>query len=208
MGASGDLNNVYNKFGQNRGDNILIILDVTAGDTPENILRMYRLIGKAEAEFPIVMYDDGARALARIISPTTPTSRGPVKLVHPDLEIEKVSDYHEAAITAALNSTKDDGCEPDFIFNGTHIDMDNGMGTFKITNTKSFELEIQVYEAGEYGIEIFNSFGRLLFQVDERQYISGSHTIRFNENSMAKGAYIVKISSLANTEVQKIQITD
>ena len=85
---------------------------------------------------------------------------------------------------------------------GNELSLDNYPNPFKDVTT----IEFNIPEDGNVRIELYNSIGKRLEVITDREYTAGTHEVQFNATKLAVGTYFIKLESNGQTLNKAVQI--
>jgi hypothetical protein len=135
-------------------------------------------------EFPLVLYNDGGKALANLF---TMSNYGGVQwMCHPKLFYDRISSYSESALTNAANTALNDDCV------GTYISL--AKNTFNSSDVKIFNNELILYIESKEQVEInlISLKGQILYS-SKQNLTEGINRVIMVGKDIAKGMYILDI---------------
>lgn len=127
MAGGTGINNVYNQFGANANEAIIIAIVVSASDTKSKLLSAYASNG-CVPEFPIILNSQGGSSCAQLFG--QPTTGGPSWMLHPDREYTSTS-YSQSMLASNLTKALDDDCNGSVITYTLTVNGGSGDGAYK-----------------------------------------------------------------------------
>lgn len=139
-------------------------------------------------EFPIILYQDGGKALADLFGMS---NYGGVQwMCHPKLFFDRISSYSESALTTAANTALNDDCVSSYI----SID-DNKLNPNDI-NIFNNELILHIDSEEKVTISLVSLSGQTLY-LSEQNLTKGLNKIIISGQNIAKGMYILDIKGVS-----------
>lgn len=181
---------MYNKFGKNAEDFILLVAVISNSDTKQSMISAYQTKAKITPVFPIVLYSQGGKKLADLFGMS---NYGGVQwMCHPKLEYDQIADYQEATITTAVNTALADNCV------GTYIFLDEPV---KDNNIQIYHNQIilSTLKAEKASIRLISLNGQVVFST-EKILINGINRIELDKMGTVKGVFILDIKGASSLQ--------